>query len=212
MDWFMETSSQGDGPHPRRATRELPWPPPTETDGVKWNKSRFPFLFIWGSKSVKENDMLLNGLPKEGWPLLTSSRATLKSGPQLSFVLRIWMLIHHLGTYIQDGQVSRSPVNNRTIMPGKTGLATRSCCRFPQYLNSAQSTPSKEVNTLRMLHRLSEMSAACTPVKDNYQLFLTIVSNLLLKNCKLCFPTSNNELTRTKEGIAAGVFRAGGKE
>lgn len=32
----------------------------------------------------------------------------------------------------------------------------------------AQSTFSKEVNTLLMLHRFSEMSAACTPVSDNY--------------------------------------------
>lgn len=42
----------------------------------------------------------------------------------------------------------------------------------------AQRPFSKEENTLLMLHRLSEMSAACMPVNDNYLIFLTEISNL----------------------------------
>lgn len=42
-----------------------------------------------GKQSVKENDTLLNALPKEGWPSLKSSRTTLKYGPQLNFFLCI---------------------------------------------------------------------------------------------------------------------------
>ena len=87
-----------------------------------------------GKQSVKENDMLLNALPKEGWPSLQSSRTTLKYGPQLNFFLCIWLLIHCIGKYIHDRQVSPSPVNNGTIKPGKTGLVTRNFCSFTQHL------------------------------------------------------------------------------
>lgn len=62
-----------------------------------------------------------------------------------------------------------------------------------------------------MLHRLREISAACTPVNDNYLIFLTEISNLQLKNYNL-FPTSNNELTRMKEGMMVAALWAGGTE
>lgn len=46
----------------------------------------------------------------------------------------LWLLIHHMGKYIQDRKVSPLPGNNRTIKPGKTGLATRNFCSFTPHL------------------------------------------------------------------------------
>lgn len=68
----------------------------------------------------------------------------------------------------------------QTVEPRSQGKLSQKSLQFYTSPLSwgAQGTFPKEVNTLLMLHRLNEMSAACTPVSGNYLIFLTEISNL----------------------------------
>lgn len=125
MNYLIETSFLG------ALTSEMYFFPPQQLHEnlyrARWTEMKQIPLSVpihLGKQNVKKNDKLLNALPKEGWPSLKSPWTTLKYGPQLNFLLCIWLLIHHIRKHIQDRQALPSPGNSGTKKPGKTESVT----------------------------------------------------------------------------------------